>query len=190
VCELHCCVSVPLQNVDVLFGLQTEFNMAYVLSVMDTVYEKWAEWKVSVLGITNCEKLIAFSKRKVSGICLSELSVNFKCLACMYVSYAHISIWGLAILNEHFMCFLVHPSKKSKESVPLNRLWPLPPYLQLLVVHSWIVYNQVFEVLLIKPSTNKRQINGGRVVLKLIGSWMDKKFATFYGSSILAGFIS
>jgi len=21
----------------------------------------------------------------------------------MYVSYAHISIWGLAILNEHFM---------------------------------------------------------------------------------------
>jgi len=34
VCELHCCVSVLLQNVDVLFGLQTEFNMAYVLSVM------------------------------------------------------------------------------------------------------------------------------------------------------------
>jgi hypothetical protein len=51
--------------VDVLFGLQTEFNVAYVLYVMDTVYEKSAEWKVSVMGIKNCEKLIAFSKRKV-----------------------------------------------------------------------------------------------------------------------------
>jgi len=48
----------------------------------------------------------------------------------------------------------------------------------------------MFEVLLIKPSTSKGQTNGGRVILKLIGSWVDKKFATYYGSSILAGFIS
>jgi len=48
----------------------------------------------------------------------------------------------------------------------------------------------MFEVLLVKPSANKGQINGGRVVLRLIGSRADKKFATFYGSSILAGFIS
>jgi hypothetical protein len=55
-----------------------------------------------------------------------------------------------------------------------------------LIMHSWVVYNQMFELLLIKPNTSK----GGRVVLNLIGSWVDKKFATFYGSSILAGFIS
>ena len=109
VCELHCCVSVLLQNVDVLFGLQTEFNVACMLYVMDTVYEKSAEWKVSVLGITNCEKLIAFSKRKVLSFCLSELSVSSKCLGCMYVSIIcwrsqlHISVWGLAILNERSM---------------------------------------------------------------------------------------
>jgi hypothetical protein len=48
----------------------------------------------------------------------------------------------------------------------------------------------MFEVLLIKPSTNKGQINRGRVILKLSGSQVDKKFAASYGSSMLAGLIS
>lgn len=193
-CELHCCVNVLLQNVDLLFGLQTEFNMAYVLYVMDAVYEKSAEWKVSVLGITNWEKLIAFSKRKVFSFCLSEPSVNFKCLACMYVSCAggtsFKSEYGDRLFWMSVLCDYLYILQRNLKSVPLNRLWPLPPYLQLLIVRSWVVYTQMFEVLLIKPSTSKGQINGGRVILKLIGSRVDKKFATFYGSSILAGFIS
>lgn len=84
-CAWHCCVSVLLQMR--LCSWDCKQNLIWhvcCLYVMDTVYEKSAECEVSVLGTTNCEKLMAFSKRKVLSFCLSELSVSFKCFACMY----------------------------------------------------------------------------------------------------------
>ena len=83
---------------DVLFGLQTEFNMAYVLYVMDAVYEKSAEWKVSVLGITNREKLIAFSKSVkflfIRTECQFQVLSMYVCVyVCMRVSYVCIYVF-------------------------------------------------------------------------------------------------
>ena len=135
-CELHCCVSVLLQNVDMLFGLQTELNMAYVLYVMDTVYEKSAEWKVSVLGITNCEQLIVFSKRKVLSFCLSEPSVNFKCLACMYV-YMHVCICMYVCT---YVLYAGGPSFKSKFGDQLFRMSVLCDFLSILQRNPKTVY--------------------------------------------------
>jgi len=63
--------------------------MAYVLYVMDAVYEKSAEWKVSVLGITNREKLIAFSKSVkflfIRTECQFQVLSMYVCVyVCMY----------------------------------------------------------------------------------------------------------